>query len=152
MDDNFYEKCLSELRTLIPKEEFKRIMSQDMCELEPDFLGFINVYQPLSHLIPKDKIVIDFGCYLAPQAYFFKDHEQYIGVDICRMDRFAPPNALHYRCSIQGFVEKEVPELFAKKGNRSYFAICSYVPDFDAVKLVRNIFENVCCYYPGRNT
>ena len=71
---NGYKEALSELRTLIPASEFNEVMSQDRCELEYDFLGFLNVYKPLSELIPKNHIVIDFGCYLAAQSYLFSEH------------------------------------------------------------------------------
>ena len=67
---------------LIPKEESRRIMAQENCEYEPDFMGFTHIYKALSEIIDKDKIVIDFGCYLAAQAYYFKDHFRYIGVDV----------------------------------------------------------------------
>ena len=149
LDNDFYESCLKELKTLIPKEEIKSVMSQPECELEPDFLGFVNVYQPLNKLIPENCIVIDFGCYLAPQAYFFQNHRGYIGVDMVDMKRFTPANARHYVCSIQDFIKNQVPKLFQEHDNLSYFAICSYVPDQKATELVRKTFQNVCCYYPG---
>lgn len=148
-EDRYYEKCLAELDKLIPQEDKKRILSQDCCELEPTFMGFVNVYKPLSELIPKNKIVIDFGCYLAAQAYFFKDHKKYIGVDVVDMERFKPDNAEHYVCTIKDFIASQIPNMLSRNENLSYFAICSYVPDFKATELVRKTFKNVCCYYPG---
>lgn len=133
---------------LIPKDEFTRIMSQEDCELEPDFMGFTYIYKALSEIIDKDKIVIDFGCYLAAQAYYFKDHFQYIGVDVEEMERFTPDNATHYVGSIQDYIKNEVPALFAEHDPKEFFAICSYVPDKGAQELVRKTFPCVFVYYP----
>ena len=144
-----YNVCLRALRPLIPDDEFMTVMTQDMCELEPDFLGFVDIYKPLSELIPKGKTVIDFGCYLAAQSYFFAEHKCYIGVDVVDMKRFTPPNAVHYISSIQNFIANEVPKLFQEHGEGHYCAICSYVPDFKATELVRKTFLNVFCYYPS---
>lgn len=143
-----YNICLRTLRPLITDDEYKAIMTQYMCKLESDFLGFIDVYKPLSELIPKEKTIIDFGCYLAAQSYFFAKHKCYIGVDVVDMKRFTPPNAVHYISSIQNFIANEVPKLFQKHGEGHYCAICSYVPDFKATELVRQTFSNVFCYYP----
>lgn len=148
MTDSDYKESLDKLKSLIPKDELREILSQYYCELEPDFLGFVNIYDPLSRLIPKGCIVIDFGCYLAAQSYFFTEHERYVGVDdVVNLKRFKPPNAIHYETSIQDFISNEVPKLFAKYTNEKFFAICSYVPDDEATELVRKTFKNVCCYY-----
>lgn len=148
--DIFYNKCLCELNELIPPDEKRKILSQRDCELEEEFMGFIDEYKPLSETIPKDKIIIDFGCYLAAQSYFFKDHAKYIGVDVIQdMIRFSPPNAEHYTCSIQHFIKFHADELFKQYGNDTFFAICSYVPDFAATDLVKKVFQNSYVYYPG---
>ena len=57
----------------------RRILSQDECELDVDFLGFTEVYRSLSKIIPKHFTVIDFGCYLAAQCYCFGNHKKYVG-------------------------------------------------------------------------
>lgn len=141
-----YTECL---RFLIPDEEMKGILSQDECELQPDFLGFVNVYEPLSNLIPEHKIVIDFGCYLAAQSYFFNEHKAYIGVDPTKMKRFAPPNAAHFEMTAQFFIRHVLPEFLKEYSIGDFCAICSYVNDFEATKLVRETFPNVFCYYPS---
>lgn len=142
--------CLTDiLRLEIPQKEIDEILSQKECELQPDFLGFVNVYEPLSNLIPEHKIVIDFGCYLAAQSYFFQDHKAYIGVDRVNMKRFTPENALHCEMSIQEFIANELPILLEKHDIDDFCAICSYVPDREATKLVRETFPNVFCYYPS---
>lgn len=72
-NDDRYARCLKELRSLIPDDEYHEVMSQDMCELDSEFLGFVDVYKNLSRIIPKGSIVIDFGCYLAAQSYSSRD-------------------------------------------------------------------------------
>lgn len=147
--DKYCEESLVKLKHLIPETEYREILSQYYCELASDFLGFVNVYDPLSKLIPKGCIVIDFGCYVAAQSYFFAEHEKYIGVDVDDLKRFTPQNATHYVMSIQDFINNEAPQLFKEYPNEKFFAICSYVPDDEATELVRRTFKNVCCYYPS---
>lgn len=143
-----YEKYLDEVKKMIPKEEYERIMSQERCEYDRDFMGFLNVYKPLSEIIPEEITVIDFGCNLAAQSYFFSKHKKYIGVDVVDMERFTPSNAEHYVCTIQDFLDNELPKLCTNKTNLDFFAICSYVPDFRSTQIVREKFPNVFCYYP----
>ena len=147
-NDDRYARCLKELRSLIPDDKYHEVMSQDMCELDSEFLGFVDVYKNLSRIIPKGSIVIDFGCYLAAQSYFFARHKMYIGVDVVSMRRFTPPNSVHYTMSIQNFIQIEVPKLFEEYDELKLCAICSYVPDFQATEMVRKTFPNVFCYYP----
>lgn len=147
-NDDRYARCLKELRSLIPDDEYHEVMSQDMCELDSEFLGFVDVYKNLSRIIPKGSIVIDFGCYLAAQSYFFARHKMYIGVDVVSMRRFTPPNSVHYTMSIQNFIQIEVPKLFEEYDELKLCAICSYIPDFQATEMVRKTFPNVFCYYP----
>lgn len=148
--EEHYRKCCKELLDLIPASEVNKILRQYYCELDYEFLGFVNIYKPLSELIPKQHIVIDFGCYLAAQSYFFQNHKQYIGVDGVELNRFKTENTEHYVGSIQEYIEQEVPKFLTKDNNLNYFAICSYVPDDEATELVRKTFQNVCCYYPCR--
>ena len=147
-NDDRYIRCLKELRSLIPDDEYHEVMSQDMCELDSDFLGFVDVYKNLSRIISKGSIVIDFGCYLAAQSYFFARHRMYIGVDVVNLQRFTPSNAVHYIMSIQKFIQIEAPKLFEEYDRLKLCAICSYVPDFQATEMVRKTFPNVFCYYP----
>jgi len=143
-----YEQCVKELRLLIPPEEYRTVLSQDYCELEHNFLGFVDIYKSLSEIIPKCTTVIDFGCYLAAQSYFFQAHKRYIGVDVVDMQRFTPRNAVHYVGTIQSYLQDEVPKLLEDHDIMEYFAICSHVPDFKATSLVCKIFPGCFCYYP----
>lgn len=144
-----YVEALRNLKLLIPLDEAQKILSQKDCEYDFQFMGFIDVYESLSRIVPKRAIIIDFGCYLAAQSYFFKNHAAYIGVDTEHMTRFQPKNATHYVGTIQEYIENELPELLKDTRIERIFAICSYVPDDEARELVRKTFPNVLCYYPG---
>lgn len=148
--EHFYAKCHSELLNLIPKYEYEKIMNQPYCELDCTFLGFLEIYKSLSLAIPRGCIIIDLGCYVAAQSYFFREHRKYIGVDVVDLKRFSPPNAEHYVMDIQEFVKDVVPELFREEDPLKYVAVCSYVPDSEATALVRAAFPNVMCYYPSK--
>lgn len=142
---DWYEALLKEVKEVIPDHEYEEVMGQLMCEYDYQFLGFLDVYKAASMFIPKHKTIIDFGCYLSAQAYFFSDYKKYIGVDVVDLKRFTPENAEHYVCSIQNFI-LDHPE-FANDDN--VFAICSYVPDREAKNLVRNTYKNCLVYYPA---
>lgn len=141
---SFVQKC-DPLWSVIPEIEKKRIMAQEYCELDYQFLGFTEVYIALSSIIPKHYTIIDFGCYLAAQCYAFSGHKRYIGVDVVDMERFSLPNTEHYVMSIQQYIKEH------KDDNQvdTTFAICSYVPDNEATEMVRNNYKNVFVYYPA---
>ena len=55
-----YRKLCNEVRSKIPLETYKQLMSQYYCELEHDFLGFLEVYDKVRKLSEaKNKIIID---------------------------------------------------------------------------------------------
>lgn len=132
---------------LIPKEQLNAVFAQD-CDIDIEFLGFTAIYQSLAAIIPKHWTVLDLGCAFAPQAWLFKDHAAYIGVDMGDRVRFHAPNTIHYTMTIREFIETKSQEL----ARESTFAICSYVPPWvdDNRKLVRENFTNVFVYYPCR--
>lgn len=146
MRDKLYKEYLDEIKSLIPSEQYAEIMGQDMFELDCEFMGFLDIYKPLSLLIPKEYTVIDFGCNLAAQCFFFANHKKYIGVDLCELKRFHTDNTEHFTKSIQDFIKNDFPKM--KGNNLAYCAICSYVPDTEATELVRRTFQNVFCFYP----
>ena len=45
-----YKKLCDEIRSKIPLETYKQLMSQYYCELEYDFLGFLEVYDKVKKL------------------------------------------------------------------------------------------------------
>lgn len=74
-----------------------------------ELLGESSVMHTLEHLrflIPKQELyrklsqVVDFGCYMAAQVYFFRHHRAYIGVDcyergeFSRLERFQTENSI----------------------------------------------------------
>lgn len=147
-----------ELYTLIPPEESHRIMSQLYCELTPDFMGFEDVYKGAMLATQSNKegiTIIDFGCNYAPQCYFFKDYKMYIGVDDMELtypmnnehiERFKCKNTVHYKSCIQAFIKNTLPAL--ELDLNKCFAICSYVDDEEARRMVREMFPYCLVYYP----
>ncbi|CAM5421007.1 hypothetical protein ATER59S_02396 [Aquamicrobium terrae] len=133
---------------LMPEDQADRVFGQDMCDIDPTFLGFTDIYLALSHIIPTHWTVVDLGCAYAPQAHIFKNHKAYIGVDASDCERFSAPNTTHYRMTIAEFIEHHAGALNLDQT----FAICSYVPPWygaDNLRLARENFKNVFTYYPA---
>ena len=132
---------------LIPQEQLDRVLNQDMCDIDPSFLGFTEVYKALASIIPLHWTIVDLGCAYSPQAFFFTQHKAYIGVDYGTNERFAAHNTKHFDMTIREFIEGHAGDLDRK----TTFAICSYVPPWhdDNQKLVREHFQNVFVYYPA---
>ncbi|MBR6444014.1 MAG: hypothetical protein IKS63_01130, partial [Firmicutes bacterium] len=86
-----YDETLKSLRAKIPDAQYIKVMYQPYCELNPDFLGFIQQYEIVSEFLPHDWTVIDLGCNAAAQSFFFEEHKGYTGVDILK-DREADPD------------------------------------------------------------
>jgi len=137
----------SPLLKLLPKEQVRDVMNQNMCELDYTFLGFTDIYEHLSYIIPIHFIILDLGCYVATQSFYFKNHKSYIGVDTITLKRFEFENTTHYIKSIQDFLLEDLQKYDLEKT----FAICSYVPDDDAKRLVRAKFQNLFVFYPCSN-
>ena len=140
-----------ELYTIIPKEKIDQIFLKSKTassELDCEFLGFENVYKAVTLFAPKNRVIIDFGCGYAFQSWYFRDYRKYIGVDIniTENDILRTDNAEFYFMSIQEFIKNE----FHKTGYSfdEVFAICSYVPNTDAQRLVRETFPHCLVYYP----
>lgn len=142
--DNFIsnEEQSKKLSHLIGKSEIQRLFSYEYCELEPDFLGFLNSYYDLQ-TIPKDFTIIDIGCYQALQGIYFRDHKQYIGVDIDTPTEYMlrQENSEYYCMSGQRFIKNKFSKLL-KNGLEidKTFAICSYVPDEELWKMISETF------------
>ncbi|MDE6678288.1 MAG: hypothetical protein K2K02_04535 [Ruminococcus sp.] len=88
--------------TEIGKHEVSRLFSYEKCELEYDFIAFLNSYCDSPEIIPKDYIVIDLGYYQALQGHLFREHAKYIGVDtgVPLAYRLKQNNAEYYECTI----------------------------------------------------
>lgn len=130
-------------------EQLDRVMSHPECELEPSFLGFVNTYEKLSWLIPFDTTIIDFGCHSAAQAYYFREHKAYIGVDQYSIEyRFKFSNTIHHKMSIQDYIDSHSGML-----ENNTFAISNYVAQnysCQTDKLISDTYPNHYIYYPGR--
>ena len=140
--------ALKNLKFRIPKKEYKKIIAQYDCDYDKGFWGNMNIYKFLSKIIPKNFIIIDFGCYFAPQSYYFKKHTKYIGVDTISLNRFQPKNAVHYVGLITNYILEN--KYLIEQNNDNIFAICSYVLDQGAMEFVRRNFSNVFCFYPSK--
>ena len=116
---------------------FKEVLEQDECDIEGLFLGFVDIYYFLSKIIPKDFTVIDFGCAYAPQAYYFRNHKAYIGINNSIKKRFTFKNTTHINGKIEDNLDFE---------DKKTFAICSYVPT--STNEIRKRFKNLFVYYP----
>lgn len=131
----------------LPKDQVISVMGQDMCELDYTFLGFTEIYEHLAKIIPVQFTIIDFGCYLAPQSYYFRKHKGYIGVDTTKLRRFKFENTSHIAGTIQTFIQDILPACGSTNLDKT-FAICSYVPDEEARRLVKESYKNIFVFYP----
>lgn len=122
-------------------EAMRPVMNYEYCELEQDFLGFLHVYATVD--VPNDFIVMDFGCNQAVQAQYFEHCLRYYGIDSavpCEA-RFGQANAAYFMDSIQEFIKTTLPVLVkAGLDLEKVYAICSYVPDEEAQKLIADTF------------
>lgn len=149
-DTTKYQLIINNILQMIPNSEYTAVMSQEFCEYEycgkNSFFGFLEVYDKALGIIPKGMTtIVDIGCYLAFQSYMFADFDRYIGVDYFFWDevRFTPRNAIHINQPIQRCINN------FEIGKERTFAICSYVPDDEAMNLVEKEFDNCYIYYPG---
>lgn len=134
----------------IPQEQWDRVMREDYyaaAQIDPEFLGFVNIYWHLASLIPRHWTVLDLGCAYAPQVFLLKDKSSYVGVDLCPIShRFTAPNVTHYSMSIGTFLEQHAQDFNPKET----FAICSHVPMWGekTTAHIRAQFPNLFVYYP----
>lgn len=125
-------------------KQVERVFNQDMCDIDSQFLGFTEAYEALSKLIPTHWTVIDIGCAYGAQAWYFRNHALYIGVDPFLNETFKFKNTVHWKKTIVqtcraviGFNLKE------------FFCILNYVPCSEKeAALIRKTFPNLYCYYP----
>jgi len=144
---SLHDSATNVLLSMISKESMEEILSQDLCEIEPDFLGFVGNYYLLSMMIPKNFTIVDLGCAYAPQSYLFQQHNKYIGVDNGTVKRFTSANTEHKSCTIKSFLESK--EFSVLDLNTTFF-ICQYVPSWyeHDIKKVLGKLKNVFSFYP----
>lgn len=153
-DEKYLRECRNILKS-IGKDEVRRLFSYAECEVEPDFLGFLDNYKDIPEKLPHDFTIIDIGCYMAFQADYFKEYKHYIGVepDVPNEYRLKQHNAEYYEQSAQRFVVDTLPKLIDNGLDlQKTFAICSAVPDKEARKLVCDIFPYHRVAYPAQTT
>ena len=155
-----YEETLKSLRAEIPDEQYVRVMYQTYCEINPDFLGFIQPYEIVSEMLPKEWTVIDLGCNAAAQCFFFSEHAGYVGVDLLRNKeadpedimsgicdstlRFESGNTTHYELDIKSFLT-EHGDITEKPKT---LALCVHVPDNEAAAFADEKLSNILIYDP----
>ena len=145
-DEISFELITGTILDMIPKEQKERVFNQDRCEIDGSFIGFVNVYNALSRIIPKHYTVIDLGCGYNAQSFLFEDFKEYIAVDIHDLEVFRSKNCTYYNMDIADFIKDIAPSLDLGK----CFAICSYVPEWgrlDKAKL-SDVFPNLFTFYP----
>jgi hypothetical protein len=111
-------------------------------DIGPEFLGFMTTYFYLSKIIPKERIIVDLGCAYAFQAYYFRKHAGYIGVDCADFPKLKTDNSRHYLMSIDEFAEKEAAKI------ENPFAICNYCST--NTNLIRSTFEDIYVFYVSK--
>lgn len=128
-------------------DQLTRLLTDRRVDLTPTFLGFVGIYRTLAAIIPRHWIVIDLGCAHAIQAYYFRFHRAYMGIDLVPVDaRLHTPNALHYAMTAGQFVRRLPGDL------TPCFAICSFTPPRfggeDVALITRTHFPNCFVYTP----
>lgn len=137
-----------ELLDVIPQDQLDRISVIGSADMDKEFLGFTEAYKALAAVIPKGYTVLDLGCGYAAQCFYFRDHAGYIGVDLDETDRrFHAENTTHVMATIQDFIRNRLTD-FVSDLHR-VFAICNYVPDENAQRMVRGTFPNLFVFYPS---
>lgn len=134
------------LMNIIPADQLRRVLCSDDCDIEPCFLGFTDIYEALSKIIPKHFTVIDLGCAYNPQCFHFLEHKEYIAVDVSKCEKFQAPNCRIFTMTIDEFIGKHLREFKLSET----FAICSYVPPWhghDIISVAMN-FKNIFTFYP----
>ena len=142
-----HEPC--ELFKLIPHEKIDSVFRKSKtagAEMDYEFLGFEDVYKAVTLFVQKSKIIIDFGCSYAFQSWYFRDYKKYIGVDAWTDAFLETENSRFFSMKIQDFIREVFPVLGCEK--EEVFAVCSYVPDREARRMVRESFPYCLVYYP----
>jgi hypothetical protein len=158
--NDFKEK---DLLKMIPAEEFNRVQKSGDLEIDSEFVCFEENYIPIANNVPLDFTIVDCGCYVGAQSYYFQNHKAYIGVDAFDLDkeknrkdygyqapdRFFTENTTHYSCTIKDFLKSdEFKELDLDK---TYF-IASAVPAFESTKELFEKTKHCSVFYPGEKS
>lgn len=145
MDMNI-DNTLKKYYEICDKKQVVKIIQENIGDIDFDFIGFLEQYESLSKLIPKDWTIVDLGCANGFQSLYFQEHKKYIGVDIDTGTKYQTTNSEYYTMRIKEFLESEN---FKKLNLNKTFAICNYVPCETEVKMAREKFKNIFVYYPA---
>jgi hypothetical protein len=113
------------------------------CDIDCTFLGFIDTYYYLAKIIPLHWTVVDFGCAYNAQAYYFRKHKKFIGVDPCVKVRFSFENTELFTGTIAQYLKSNPPV-------EQVFAICNNVPSRQT-EMIREYYPNCFIYYTAGN-
>lgn len=146
------ETC--ELFKLIPREKIAHVFQTSKTagmECDCTFLGFEQIYKAVTMFVPRGKVIVDLGCVYAFQSWYFRDYRKYIGIDsgLSVKDVLQTENSEFYFVTIQHFIKNVFPALGYSLDN--VFAVCSYVPDKYARKIVRDFFPHCLVYCPTKS-
>lgn len=143
--DKINSQLVSELKDAGHCKFMDKLFCSPDCDIDSSFLGFVDCYAYLSNLIPLDRVIYDMGCCYGMQAWFFRDHYKYVGVDALTTTEYQLQlsNTEYHHTTIEKFLKTAVIE-------DPHFAICNYVPPWgaDNEKLVRERFRHLFVYYP----
>ncbi len=140
------------LMEIIPAEQLRDVFNKNPyadAEISNEFLGFLQPYYALAHLIPTHWAIVDFGAAFAPQAwiYYASGHTTYVSVDSWPdLTPFHSPISRHYCMTAGEFIQQHGHEFNPKET----FAICSYCPMWEegTTEHIRRFFPNLFVYYP----
>lgn len=124
-------------------EMLHRVLYEQDCDIDYDFVGFIETYKRLSQVIPRHWIIVDLGCAYAPQCWYFRKHAKYIGIDHSVKYRFSVNNTEHHIQSIQDWIKYHASAM-----PENTFAIANY--SLIDTTIVRESFNYCFTYYPVR--
>lgn len=131
-------------------EYIKVLEADDQAEYDPSFLGFVNVYKHLAAVIPTGRIVYDFGCCYAAQAWYFRHHAGYVGIEPSSSTQLHTPNATYHHMTAQEYLKMSQEYGSWREEKRAGFAIINYVPDHQATEQVKAEFRDCFSFYPVR--
>lgn len=131
------------------QDQIDIVLSQNRCDIDQTFLGFMKNYYYLSIILPKYLSIVDFGCAYAAQCIVFKDHRNYIGIDTGGIKRFRTQNCKFIEGTFKQENQIEFEERFLSLGipTDKCFLICNYVPGDH--QWLTNIFDKYFFYYPS---
>ena len=113
-------------------------------------MGFMLNYSHLAQMIPTTWTIVDLGCGTALQAWYFRQHRAYVGVDIAVpiVSRLHLPNATHSLCRAGDFLARWALNPLAPSDQ--CFCIANMAPPWhgeDAGALARQSFPHCFTYY-----